>query len=824
MIFKFYYLYCVKIQSQIPQSITIMKSAAFLLALAFCHNLPICNGQQITQQTTVTVLNEDGSPAVNAIAFRLSKTDLAIRQTVMADSAGRIVFPGNVDFGKEFVKITAFGYKDIDITDGSPSEPLKVVFAPLSVRLDEFVVSVEQNTVQKSDRLVFNIAGTNLAKGNNIYEVLKFAPLVKEENRQLSIIGKESTLLYVNGRKTNVPAESMNAYLRGIPAENIAKIEVITNPGATLRDSGNTGIINIELKKNENDGVKGSLYVEDVQRKNNSQYGSLYLDMQKKNLNVTAGLYVNHSIQDAVNDTDYDYFNSGDKERLHENNNTRSLMTGGNVRADYRINPNHTIGMGFDAFHTEGKNRTLSDIYYGKLNSPSIDSVYYSDNRTDAPVSRYAVNLNYRGKISENDWLTIDLDYLRNERDNTVFNSYFLHSAEEQVLRSRFEQSGTDALNSYSGKIEYRHDFNAKHSLTAGFEGTRTDSESDFYHTSVVDDQYIPDTGKNNFFSYRETYIAGFLSYGWRINDKWSGIVGARLENVDARGNQKATGDKITRHDLNLIPSLSVMFAPNANHRLSYNLFSIAARPGYYSLNPSVFWLNPTTYKEFNPDLKTARMYSNGLTYTLKGAYTFLFSYMYVADCTNNFQIPVDGKYTKLKNLNYGDLHSFSLGFNWNKSLLNDYWYVKIAANGNYRRDKGHAESLVIDNSDFYYDASIFSNIVLSKKSNWSVTVNASYTGKMKLAYMEIDPKVRLSLGVKKIITQDWVINFGVNNLFLNRSTTEQTYDIYRFLTKAKYYSTEAFVNLSYSFGNKKSSGAQHRRNSSQETTLRLKE
>ena len=253
-----------------------------ILALLLCCIGAICNGQQITQQTTVTVLNENGSPAVNAIAFRLSKTDLAIRQTVMADSAGRIVFPGNVDFGKEFVKITAFGYKDIDITDGSPSEPLKVVFAPLSVRLDEFVVSVEQNTVQKSDRLVFSIAGTNLAKGNNIYEVLKFAPLVKEENRQLSIIGKESTLLYINGRKTNVPAESMNAYLRGIPAENIAKIEVITNPGATLRDSGNTGIINIELKKNENDGVKGSLYVEDVQRKNNSQYGSLYLDMQKK--------------------------------------------------------------------------------------------------------------------------------------------------------------------------------------------------------------------------------------------------------------------------------------------------------------------------------------------------------------------------------------------------------------------------------------------------------------------------------------------------------------------------------------------------------------
>ena len=76
----------------------------FMFVSLFCCTGLICNGQQITQQTTVTVLNENGSPAVNAIAFRLSKNDLAIRQTVMADSAGRIVFPGNVDFGKEFVK------------------------------------------------------------------------------------------------------------------------------------------------------------------------------------------------------------------------------------------------------------------------------------------------------------------------------------------------------------------------------------------------------------------------------------------------------------------------------------------------------------------------------------------------------------------------------------------------------------------------------------------------------------------------------------------------------------------------------------------------
>ena len=57
--------------------------------------------------------------------------------------------------------------------------------------------------------------------------------MVENRNERLSILGKESVELYINGRKSNLTQDAIRSYLLSLPADRIANIEVITNPGVT---------------------------------------------------------------------------------------------------------------------------------------------------------------------------------------------------------------------------------------------------------------------------------------------------------------------------------------------------------------------------------------------------------------------------------------------------------------------------------------------------------------------------------------------------------------------------------------------------------------
>ncbi|MEO0874194.1 MAG: hypothetical protein AAFY48_06270, partial [Bacteroidota bacterium] len=53
--------------------------------------------------------------------------------------------------------------------------------------------------------------------------------------------------------------EDLRAYLNNLPAEQIDRFEIITNPGARYEAEGNAGIIDIRLKKDRSLGMNGSV-------------------------------------------------------------------------------------------------------------------------------------------------------------------------------------------------------------------------------------------------------------------------------------------------------------------------------------------------------------------------------------------------------------------------------------------------------------------------------------------------------------------------------------------------------------------------------------
>jgi hypothetical protein len=772
----------------------------------------------------IHVVNENDESIGGAVAYVLTLDSIFINSMV-ANEEGIVNIP-RIDFQKEMLKIMAFGYNSFDIREASVNNTIKVKLIPFNIELSEIIVKANSNVIQKNDRIVFNVANEILTKGNNSYELIKFTPfIVVDNNDKISIIGKSGIQLYINGRKTNVPESSIQSYLASLPAEKIASIEVITNPGASIRTIENEGIINLILKKNETDGLNGTLTLSDSQRKKNSQDGSLYLNYQKNKFNVSANIYGDNTNFTGDQVSDYYYIASNNHQHSVSDEKTMYKELVGNIMADYNISDKQVVGLILNGSYNDVGGNTTGHTSFAERNAIQIDSVLYSGNQVKTPTQSYSVNFNYRLKVNEKGELSADADYLRNIREQYMQTNYArMENGTQLPPYEQFEQTSEDIMNSYSGKIEYKQTFNNTTNLTVGADAYSSSSTADFFHGDFQDGAYISDPQKTNIFLYKENYMRTYVSFSCAWTPKFNSRIEARLESVDSKGIQQVTLEEVKHNYLDLIPSVSLQYQFNPANRLSYSLNSFVARPGFYSLNPFRFYLSPSTYKEYNPALRPAKAFINAISYNLKGHYLFALNYMYIKDCTNNFLIPVDEQYTKYINANYGENQSVTFSFNWNQSLWKDRAYVNVSLSGMYMKNQGAVESIVIDAKGTSYNLFISGDVQLSPKYDWHLTSNFSYNSEMKLAHETSGNRYRFNIGMKKNFAYGISLNFGVNNLLFNNPNRYKVNDNYEYYLNPSSDSRCFYAGISIPFGNMKAKGAKGSNSSSSNVKNRLKE
>jgi outer membrane receptor protein involved in Fe transport len=72
---------------------------------------------------------------------------------------------------------------------------------------------------------------------------------------KVSLRGNENVTVQINGRPSPVRGTQLGAYLKGLPANLVERVEVIPNPSARYDPDGMAGIINIVLKQNTDLGI-----------------------------------------------------------------------------------------------------------------------------------------------------------------------------------------------------------------------------------------------------------------------------------------------------------------------------------------------------------------------------------------------------------------------------------------------------------------------------------------------------------------------------------------------------------------------------------------
>src|SRR5689334_2007302 len=100
------------------------------------------------------------------------------------------------------------------------------------------------------DRKVFDVEKNLASAAGTGIDVMRNIPYVTVDVDDNVLLRNNSPQIFVDGRPTILTLDQ-------IPADNIEKVELITNPSAKFDAASSGGIINVVLKKNKRTGLNG---------------------------------------------------------------------------------------------------------------------------------------------------------------------------------------------------------------------------------------------------------------------------------------------------------------------------------------------------------------------------------------------------------------------------------------------------------------------------------------------------------------------------------------------------------------------------------------
>jgi hypothetical protein len=718
----------------------------------------------------------------------------------------------------------------------------------------EGVTLTKQVFKKQSDRFVYDVAASPVAKGNTTFDLLKQTPLLSTtDDKTLKIVGKNNAIIYINGRKTNMDAESLTQFLKNTPAENIQKIEVITVPGSEYQVESSDGIINIILKKKMSDGTSGNMRMSNTQNKYNASNASFSVNYRKDKLGISANLNGGENINPQSyilrNGTDQVQNESvGDIDDPNKN-------IGGYLNIDYQLTEKSNLALSWNSWANKSYNSTID--LYNTLIQPNDKGILETThtrtkNKEDARNYNNSVNLNYEIKLdSLGSKFNANAAYLIYKRFQFSDNNTMLPGKLNDFSRlgKKINQDIPQIINNFSGTVDYIQKFKNDFTFSVGGNFNKTKTDNDTKNFSYMYN-YDPDNGnlisidtKPDFthFIYDENIYGAYVTLEKKFSDKFSGKVGARYEITNSLGtadnptntdHPEQQHQRIERNYNNLLPYLSFNYAINDKNNISYSFSSRMRRPSFWELNPVRNYITEFNYTQNNPFVKASSTYNQELTYMYKNSYFLILNHSYFKDQIT--QVPLQGfvksvdgtigtqNVLRYIRTNFGDKQEMSAMLGIQKSFFKQYLTLNFNAgiqhninNGTLDTDPTTGDTFVDkDGNPIVYTNHVKSTsfvvtsnntIRLDKKKTWFLGVNYFYVDKQQIELGMLKNLMSLDLSIKKN-WNDWTFAVNVNDVLRTNVVEIEDYQAsgnYNYI-KNDMYRRSVTVSLTYSFGNSK--------------------
>lgn len=774
-----------------------------LLAFTVCTITPTIKAQttgdgKITAKVVDAQSNET-IPFASAIA--IDRKTKAVVKGVQADANGDLLMAG-LPRGVFTFKVSYVGYQtmvrdSVSISDVQNTVNLGTVnMKPAKgTALKEVTITAQKSTMQLGiDKKVFSVDQSLVSEGGSASDLLQNVPSVQSDiDGNVSLRGSTGVKVLIDGKPSMIAGGNVAQILQSIPASSIESVELITNPSAKYDAEGQSGIINIVLKKNKKLGLNGSIALTAGNRDNYN--ASTSLSFQNSKVNIYGNYSYRYGNRLGGGYSNIQYLNpSFPYAFANQSTDFKSLDKGHNVKAglDYYLTQKSILSF-TGGFNSRENDRT-EFLNIDKLN-PARDPLERSrrNNSNEGSGYSYDLSLDFLQKFKKpKEELTFNFSYSNGTNDNYqtyTTDLYYENGTPVNTLPGLQINDGTGDNRSYNIQTDYTLPIGKSGKIEAGYRSQIRYAGNDMFSTDYnhISGEYDANYSLTNQFNSKDQVHALYVNYqnqfknfgyqaGLRAEDA---TLDTRLGKYDNAGSLSYVPGKVDYTRLYPSVFLTQKFKQEQQLQLSYS--RRVNRPRGWDTNPFLDVSDPLIWRQGNPNLRPEDVHAYELSYSKYWKNITFISTAYMRQTNDVIQrIRTEADANGITIVTPQNLTSeLSSGL----ELIGRFDVVKawnFTGNVNLyqRKIEGVPAYGIVDNSGFSWNANLTNNFILpynitlqikgdyrSKEVMAQGKRNAMYVVDAGAKYDFKNKRSSLSLNVRDVFnTRNWSMTAGANN------------------------------------------------------------
>nr|WP_276901753.1 TonB-dependent receptor [Pedobacter kyonggii] len=782
-----------------------------LLFILFClfFSFP---GYTQTKVLKGKVLDEQGVALVDVNVSIRKTTDSALIASSATDKLGnfQISIP-DTSTGEVFLITKLVGFKSYISSNWVISNPLNfesIILEEEKTNLkDVQVIAKKRFIVQKNDRITVNVENSLVSNSGNVLDMLQKLPgLTVDASGSISLRGKQGVRVYLNGKQSYLSASDLANMLKSMPSTNISTVDIIANPSAKFDAAGNSGIIIINTKKNLSDLYSASISSTVGAGKYFLTNDGVSLSFNKKKVSLSGSYFYTNNKTFRFSDLNRKVTNNENIYNFSQlsEGQIKDLGSAYNFNGIIDLNEKNKIGFSIDGFSNKNKVNELNNTQIAT--PPSLlDSSLLVNNAELNKTRLFSSGLSYELKTDTSGGkVHAEINYSTYNRDGlgNLLNNYYDFNGNAKRNPDLLRNITPTKINIFTTQVDINGTLPLAISYETGAKYSNVESDNNYQFGSIINNNFILNTNRSNYFKYNEDIYAGYLNFSRKISN-YTIQLGFRLEHTKSGANSVTNNVIVDRSYTNLFPSLFIQREINANNQINLSYSRRIDRPDYQDLNPFVYYNDQYTYTVGNSFLKPQFTDNFQLSYTYKD-FTLTAGFSNTKDVITQITQQDDESkitYSTLENLNKLKNYSLSISapFTFTK-WWDSYTYVE-----GYRNTyKSELSGEKLDNSKFTVNVFTEQNFKIVK--DFYATLSFNYRSSAYNGIFYFKPVYFMNTGLqKKFFSNKLNAKLSFDDIFKTRRTRVITnYANMDYQLESGRDTRRVLLNLSYTIGSKK--------------------